>query len=212
MEQYPVRQKKKMGDIYQSSERLIALVNDLLNLSRIETGKVEFIPSNEQIEEIISEIVKDLSIIAEKKNLYLKIKNPPEKLPKVSVDREKIRQVILNIIDNALKYTNKGGVTVEIRSEEMRKGNESILINITDTGEGMTKEESSNMFQSFSRGTAGNLLHREGAGLGLYVSKKFVEMHNGKIWVISNGKGKGTTFFIEIPTKKGRYNMEKDKK
>jgi len=117
-------------------------------------------------------------------------------LPKISVDREKIRQVIMNVVDNAIRYTEKGGVTVQIKNQKSK-----IKIIVKDTGAGLTKYELSKMFESFSRGAAGTRLYTEGVGLGLYVAKRFVEMHHGKIWAESKGKGKGSTFYIELPIK-----------
>jgi signal transduction histidine kinase len=145
---------------------------------------------------MISGVIEELKINAKKKGLYLKIIKPPEPLPKIMVDRDKLRQVILNIIDNAIKYTKKGGITIKIQSLKSK-----IQIIIQDTGEGMTKNEIKSLFQMFSRATAGTQLHTEGAGIGLYVAKRFIEMHNGRIWAESGGKGKGSTFYIELPIK-----------
>ncbi len=201
----PEKSKEKMKDIYQSNERLIKLVNDLLNLSRIETGKMEPNFKKERIEDLVSEIVKDMHIVAEEKGIYLKFEPPSTSLPEVLIDYDKIRQVILNIVDNALKYTNEGGVHIEINRED-----DYVVVVIGDTGEGMTKEECSRMFQSFSRGSAGNMLHIEGAGIGLYVSKRFVDMHKGEVWVESSGKGKGSTFYVKLPIYKvNQTNNEK---
>jgi signal transduction histidine kinase len=188
---------KPLENVYQSNERLIKLVNDLLNLSRLEAGKLEFKPEPTSLEEMISGVIEELKINAKKKGLYLKIIKPPEPLPKIMVDRDKLRQVILNIIDNAIKYTKKGGITIKIQSLKSK-----IQIIIQDTGEGgMTKNEIKSLFQMFSRATAGTQLHTEGAGIGLYVAKRFIEMHNGRIWAESGGKGKGSTFYIELPIK-----------
>jgi len=190
----PEKLTKPLENVYQSNERLIKLVNDLLNLSRLEAGKLEFKPEPTSLEKIISAVIEELKITATKKGLYLKIIKSPESLPKIMVDRDKLRQVILNIIDNAIKYTKNGGVTIELR-----RLNSKEQIRISDTGEGMTKNEVKSLFQMFSRATAGTQLHTEGAGIGLYVAKKFIEMHGGKIWAESQGKGKGSTFYIELP-------------
>jgi len=87
------------------------------------------------------------------------------------------------------------------KAEEIKDKVNKVRVTISDTGEGMTKEELSKMFQSFSRGMAGTKLYTQGAGLGLYVARKYMEMHKGKIWAESEGKGKGSTFYIEIPVK-----------
>ncbi|PJC51377.1 MAG: hypothetical protein CO031_02965, partial [Candidatus Nealsonbacteria bacterium CG_4_9_14_0_2_um_filter_37_38] len=188
--------KEPMENVYKSNERLIKLVNDLLNVSRIETGKIKLELQKTSIEDVISNIINELKIEAEKKNIYLKWQEPKKPLPEILVDRDKIRQVILNLIDNAIRYTNKGGIRIIYQT-----ANKKCQIIIADTGEGMTREEILHLFESFSRGGAGTQFYSEGAGLGLYVAKKFVEMHKGKIWVESPGKGKGSTFYIELPIK-----------
>jgi len=192
----PQRAKKPLKNVYKSNERLIKLVNDLLNISRIETGKIKLELEKISPEVIISNVINELEIEAKNKGIKLIFEKPKRKTSEIMLDREKIRQVILNIVDNAIKYTKEGQVVIKTK-----KRLKSLLIEISDTGEGMTREEISNLFKSFSRGRAGARFWVEGAGLGLYVAKKFVEMHNGKIWVESEGKGKGSTFYIELPIK-----------
>jgi len=197
------RAKKPMKNIFESNERLIRLVNDLLTVSKMETGKIEVEFEKASIEEIISSLIAELQIKAKEKGLSLKFVKPKSPLPEVLVDKAKIRQAIFNIIDNAIRYTNNGGVTVKVKSQKsnLKTDKESLLIEISDTGEGMTKEEVSKLFVSFSRGSAGTKFWVEGAGLGLYIAKKFIDFHNGKIWAESPGKGKGSTFYIELPLK-----------
>jgi len=193
--QLPEKVKEKMENVFQSNERLIKLVNDILNVSKIEAGEIEMNWERVDLREIIKEVINELSIKAKEKNLYLNFEEPKE-VPKVLLDSEKIRQVILNLIDNAIRYTQEGGVNVKL---QMSKGKLQIVI--ADTGEGLTKEEKEKLFERFSRGTAGTKFWTEGAGLGLYIVRRFVEMHNGKIWAESEGRGKGSTFFVELPIK-----------
>jgi len=188
------KQARPLENVYRSNERLIKLVNDLLNLSRLDAGKIEFSPELNSLEDIVSDIVEELRINAEKKGLYMRMVKPSKPLPKIMVDRDKLRQVILNIIDNAIKYTNKGGITIELK-----KLDEQEEIKVSDTGEGMDEKELNSLFQMFSRATAGTQLHTEGAGLGLYVARQFIEMHGGKVWAESPGKSKGSTFYIQLP-------------
>jgi len=142
--------KEPMENVYKSNERLIKLVNDLLNVSRIETGKIKLELQKTSIEDVISNIINELKIEAEKKNIYLKWQEPKKPLPEILVDRDKIRQVILNLIDNAIRYTNKGGIRIIYQT-----ANKKCQIIIADTGEGMTREEILHLFESFSRGWAG---------------------------------------------------------
>jgi signal transduction histidine kinase len=190
------RVKKVIENVYTANERLIKLVNSFLDVSRIELGREELKLERISIEDLISETVSEMEIEARKKNLYLKFERPKIALPKILIDRGRIKEVISNLIDNAIKYTQKGGITIKSQIS-----NGKCQISISDTGEGLTKEEISRLFESFSRGTAGAKFWTEGVGLGLYVSKKFVELHGGKIWAESEGKGKGSTFYIELPIK-----------
>jgi len=185
---------RAMENVYQSNERLIKLVNSLLNLSRIEAGRLKVEKMKTSIIALIEDLMEEFKPQAEKKNLYLKFEKPDIKVPSVNIDREKIRQALANLLDNAIKYTQKGGIKIGIKVE-----NSYLRISISDTGEGMAKEELSKIFQSFSRAGAGRRLWTEGAGLGLYIAKRFIEMHKGRIWAESLGKGKGSTFFVELP-------------
>jgi signal transduction histidine kinase len=191
----PEKVKKPMENVFVSNERLIKLVNDILSVSKIEAGEMEMNWKREDLREIIKEVISELSIKAKEKNLYLNFEEPKE-FPKILLDREKIRQVILNLVDNAIRYTQKGGVTVKLQI-----ANGKLQIVVSDTGEGLTKEEKEKLFERFSRGTAGTKFWTEGAGLGLYIARKFMEMHNGKIWAESEGRGKGSTFYVELPMK-----------
>ena len=195
----PDRSKEPMKKVYESNERLIGLVNNLLSLSRIESGRMEIHLEELSIEDIISKVLDIFTIEARNKGLYLKFKKPKKALPKLSLDSEKIIDVISNVVNNCIKYTPKGGITIEL--EKVKNKFNKIRIKVSDTGEGMTKTELSKMFESFSRGIAGEKLSPEGAGLGLYIARKYVEMHDGRIWAESEGKGKGSTFYIELPIK-----------
>ena len=185
---YPVIQ-----NLFNTNEQLIKLVNDLLNISRIEAGKISVNKKEVDIEKFIRSIVQEIQPEAQQKGLEVKYKNTCP-IKKILLDPSKIQQVILNILDNAIKYTEKGGITIETTQQDS-----SLLIKIKDTGVGMTKEETQRIFESFRRGNAGQKMWTGGSGLGLYVAKKFVEMHNGKIWAESEGPGKGSTFYIELP-------------
>ena len=190
----PEKMIKPLRSIYSSNERLIKLVNDLLNVSRIEAGRTEKSLEKTPLQELVQNIVEELKLIANAKNLYLKFEEPEKPLPEIFLDKDKIRQVVMNIIDNAIKYTERGGVTVKIREKD-----KNIQISISDTGDGLSQEEVDHLFTSFTRGKAGTRLWVEGAGLGLYIAKKFIDMHNGKIWAESQGRGQGSVFYIELP-------------
>ncbi len=187
--------KKVLENIYLANERLIKLVNSFLNVSKIELGKLELELERTDIAEVIESVLKEMEVGAREKNLYLRFEKPKE-VPKILVDKEKIREIILNLVDNAIKYTQRGGIEIKLQIIDSR-----LQIVVSDTGEGLTKEEKEKLFESFSRGSAGQKYWVEGAGIGLYVAKRIVELHQGKIWVESEGKGKGSTFYVELPIK-----------
>ena len=188
--------KKPIHSVYDSNQRLIHLVNDLLSLSRIESGKMQLDREPTDIIEIAQSVIQELTVKGQQKGLELRLEKPVVPLPAISIDAEKMRNVILNLIDNSIRYTKQGSITTGI--QQMGK---LVHITITDTGEGMNKEELQKLFQSFSRGQAGKELSTEGAGLGLYIARQFVEMHKGRIWAESVGKGHGSTFHIELPVR-----------
>jgi signal transduction histidine kinase len=190
------RIKTKLQNVFLSNERLIRMVNDLLNVSRIESGRAELNIEETSVEDIIKGAVDILKLQAKDKKLHLIWEKPDKTLPKILVDADKTREIILNIIDNAIKYTQEGDVKVTAKAKQ-----DSVLIKIADTGAGMSEEEIAKMFKSFSRGSAGNQFFTEGMGLGLYIARQFTDMQHGKIWAESDGKGKGSTFFLELPTK-----------
>ena len=193
----PNKSKKPIKRIFEANERLIRLVNSLLSVSRIQSGKLEMIKEPLSLEKVISEAVDEIKIEAVKKNIYLRFRKPKKPLPIIIGDRDKLEQVILNIVDNAIKYTAKGGVEITV-SEKMENDKKFLLIKVSDTGQGIAKGEKEKLFTSFSRGKAGIRFWTAGAGLGLYVAKTFVDMHHGKIWAQPRKK-RGSTFFIELP-------------
>jgi signal transduction histidine kinase len=192
----PDKMNQPLENVYASNERLIKLVNDILNISKIEAGKMEMELEKASLEEMILDIINELKVKADAKNLYLKYEKPETPVPVITIDKTKIRQVILNIIDNSIKYTLKGGTTVELG-----RMNSEVRIKVSDTGVGLEKSDIPRLFESFSRGRNGSIARAEGTGLGLYIARRFIEMHQGKIWAESPGKGKGSTFFIELPIK-----------
>jgi len=184
-----------LSRVYSSNERLITLVNDLLNLSRIERGKLQFeFRDVNDIDEILSSVISESKVNSSKKGLTITYEQEP--LPSAHIDPHKLRQIFVNIIDNAIKYTEKGGL--KISTEVTPK---KITFIFKDTGLGMTREEIQSIYEKFRRGSAGEKHHVGGVGIGLYICHKVIEAHDGKIYAKSPGKGKGTTFYVELPIK-----------
>lgn len=190
--------QQPMKNVYASNERLVTLVNSLLDISRIEAGKVKYEESEFSLKEMAESLVSEFTPAATNKKLSLALDQIGESDKfNVKADQGKLRQVIANLIDNAIKYTNKGSITLSLIKKD-----KLIRIEVKDTGEGMEAKEIASLFQSFSRSTAGQKLWIEGTGLGLYIARKFIDMHQGKIWAESEGKGKGSKFCIELPIEK----------
>lgn len=188
------KQKEAINRVYESSTHLSTVVEDLLNVSKIEAGGMKYVMAPFDLEKAAHDLAIDLSITAQKKGLALSFTSDSKPPYTVNGDMEKIRQVILNIIDNAIKYTEKGTIVVALSKNVAAK---MIRIAITDSGMGISAEEKEKLFQKFSRG-AGGKTNTGGSGLGLYLAKQIAEAHGGHISIDSPGVGKGSTFSIEF--------------
>jgi len=187
-------QRNFIQKTYQSNERMISLINDLLDITRIEEGKILYKPTFDQIEDIAQFVINSFDEQIKKRKIKLEFKKPKEKLPKVKVDVEKIRVAISNFLDNAIRYTPVGGrVTVYLK----RVKNE-VELSVEDTGVGILKDQQKRIFTKFFRGANAVRMETEGSGLGLFIAKNIIEAHKGKTWFKSE-KGKGTTFYLALP-------------
>lgn len=189
-------QKESLKKVFESGERLIQLVENLLNVSRIESGRLKFTYRTMQLEELVESVIEELKPNAKKKKLKFIYTKPAKALPKVTIDEEKLRQVVMNLIDNAIKYTEKGKIEVSLKLEK-----KNISFCVSDSGMGIEKGDMLNLFKKFSRGTGTSVVHTEGTGLGLYVAMQMIEAHKGKVWAESKGKGKGARFCFLLPVK-----------
>ncbi len=184
--------KEAVDRIFQSSQNLAIVVEDLLNVSKIEQGGMKYEMAVFPLSEIAKQMATDLSITAEKRGLKLSYSGDDEKECMVNGDKEKLRQVVLNFIDNSIKYTKTGTIDVSVR-----KNGDKVVFAVKDTGMGMTPEIKASLFQKFARGD-GARMNTTGSGLGLYLAKEIVEAHKGRVWVDSDGPGKGSTFAMEL--------------
>lgn len=186
--------KDAMEKVYISNERLIGLIEDLLDVSHLEEGKVDFNFAQINLNDIAQKAVDGLSLQAQNKKLFLKFS--PWKKSKLCpwVDEQKVTEAVSNLVDNAIKYTRRGGVRIEVK-----KAGNTAIISVKDTGIGLKKEEIGHLFQKFVRAGRGNKISTVGTGLGLYVVRKMIEAHKGRIWAESAGEGRGSAFIVELP-------------
>ena len=189
-------ESESLEKVFESNERLIQLVENLLNISRIESGRLQFNYQQVDMNNMVASVKEELAANAKKKGLILQYKAPAKPVPTIKLDDEKIRQVVMNLMDNGIKYTKQGSVTVKLEQKENK-----IQFCVTDSGMGIRPEDMGNLFKKFSRGSGTSLIHTEGTGLGLYVARMMIEAHHGRIWAESGGEGKGSKFCFELPIK-----------
>jgi signal transduction histidine kinase len=171
------------------------MVNEFLDITQFQLGgDVVSLKPGTQVDSIIEEIVKELEFETNKKGIYLKFEKPKEKYP-IQADQQKLKAALFNLFDNAVKYTQKGGVTIKMENLD-----KNVKITVKDTGIGISPEGLTNMFnKTFERGERARKEFVTGRGVGLYISNQIIKAHNGKLWAESEGEGKGSTFHIELP-------------
>ena len=192
--------RKYSWNIKSASETLLALINDILDFSKIESGKMEIVEVSYQLSSLLNDVVNMIRYKAEQKGLefYIKV---DETLPDSLIgDEVRIRQVIVNILNNAVKYTPEGSVTFDVRGEKTEDGNLMLQVASIDTGLGIKEEDKSKLFSKFQRLDIEKNRNVEGTGLGLSITLRLVEMMQGTIDVEST-YGEGSTFTIMLPQK-----------
>ncbi len=180
-------------EIYRSSKHLMRLVNDVLDLGQIENMRMNLIKEWISTAQIIGETTEMMQRAFDLKGITLRTEIEPD-LPLVYVDRTRIRQVILNLVNNSLRFTDQGSVTLRLRRSE----NDTLLVSVADTGTGIAQEDIHKIFEDFQQVSQDSWRRREGTGLGIPISKRFIELHGGKMWVESE-LGKGTCFYFTLP-------------
>lgn len=189
------RDVESLLTIERNGQRLLEMINDVIDLARIEAGMVEPLLSKFSTAEIRTEIVKTYEELAAKKGLDFRVEGG-ESAQIIPGDKERLFKAIGNIVSNAIRYTDKGFVEVTIEQNEVSSGSSELLISVKDSGPGVSKETLPTLFETFSRGDAD--LNRSGMGLGLAIAKDYVELHGGTLEVQST-LGKGSVFKCQIP-------------
>jgi signal transduction histidine kinase len=194
----PEKMEQPITNIFESSRLMVNTIEDFLNVSRIELGRMNFAMEDFDLIGISRKVVEELTNNAKLKDLALSF-STREGSVMVHADLNKIKQVVTNFVDNAIKYTQKGSIEVIVSADRVKN---KALIAVKDTGMGLDKSTIDELFDKFTRARNANQVNTTGTGLGLYVGKQLIQGHNGRVWVESEGQGKGSTFFIELPLKK----------
>ncbi len=190
----PPKAKQYLDSVFKSSQRLAGMVKDLLNVSRIESNRIHIIWEDKPIEGVIDQSIMEIMSKAREAHHTLTFEKPKRPMPKTWYDTTRVTEILINIVGNAIKYTDPGGkITLRVTHDDKK-----IVVACEDNGKGIPKERQKAVFEKF---TQVDVLKDEvkGTGLGMYIAKKFIELHKGQIWFHSDGAGKGTTFYFSLP-------------
>jgi PAS domain S-box-containing protein len=189
-------QDKQLRTVQRSSQHLLALINDILDLAKIQSGNIEINCEPIVCQEVINEVTASLRPLAERKALELAVVVPLEPIV-IQTDRRALSQIVINLVNNAIKFTDRGGVRV-VLIQHKHQGQGFVEISVTDSGIGMNPEEQVRLFQLFAQVDNSHTRRQEGTGLGLHLSQKLAGLLGGQITVTS-GAGQGSTFTVRLP-------------
>jgi signal transduction histidine kinase len=188
----PAELKEPLADIQTNGKHLLRLINDVLDLSKIEAGRMELAVGEYAVEDVVASVRASLRSLADEKGLDL-LTEVEKDLPPVFGDSKRITQCLMNLVGNALKFTRRGRVVIGVERRD-----DALLYRVSDTGIGIPADQIDAVFAEFRQVDATTTRDFGGTGLGLSITKKFVEMHGGRIWVESE-LGKGSTFYFTVP-------------
>jgi signal transduction histidine kinase/CheY-like chemotaxis protein len=189
----PEPYRSDMDAVYQNSQHLASLIDDILDLSQIEVNQLPL--TNDHVwmdRDVLADALETVRPLFDRKGLWLRTEAPSD-VPSVFADRVRLRQVIINLLVNALRFTSEGGVTIKIACQE-----ESLIVTVSDTGCGIPTNEMARLFEEFHRPSSPDVAATKGTGLGLAISRYLVHLHGGQIWAEST-VGVGTTFYFTVP-------------
>jgi signal transduction histidine kinase/CheY-like chemotaxis protein/PAS domain-containing protein len=189
-------QQQDLTAIYNSGQHLLNMINDVLDLSKIEAGKMEISYEDVDLADLIKSVMSTAAGLVKDKPIKL-FQVIPEEFPVVRADPTRVRQIILNLLSNAAKFTDEGSITIKAQRQKIA-GTDEVLISVTDTGPGIAPEDQAKLFQPFSQVDASPTRSTDGSGLGLSICRALVEMHKGHIGLESR-VGEGSTFYFTLP-------------
>ncbi|MDO9299948.1 MAG: GAF domain-containing sensor histidine kinase, partial [Anaerolineales bacterium] len=184
-----------LGLIYKNGQHLLHLINDVLDMAKIESGKMNLNIEKFNLQEVIEEVTSITSTMASEKNLALFIDPDSDHEVEINADKIRLRQVMINLINNAIKFTEKGKISIHVAREE-----NNVLISVKDTGMGIPADHLEAVFQEFTQVDTTTTRKVGGTGLGLPISRRLINMHSGRLWAESSGiDGEGATFYVFLP-------------
>ncbi|MFA5350953.1 MAG: PAS domain-containing sensor histidine kinase [Candidatus Omnitrophota bacterium] len=193
------KQKEYLNYVWESGKHLLSLINEVLDLSKVEAGKMELELTEFDLKELLKKSLMFISEKAMKQEITL-LTDIEEGVGIIKADERKIKQVVFNLLSNAMKFTPKGG---KVSIQAKIAGENEVLICVWDTGIGVEAKDSQKIFSEFEQISSEYSRQYAGTGLGMPLSKKFIELHGGKMWFESEGKNKGTYFYFTLPSKIG---------
>ena len=190
----PEKMREVLDRIQRNGKHLLGLINDVLDLSKIEAGQLNLSLADYSLKEVVQSVYSAVEALAKEKHIALKVEVPPH-LPAARGDERKLTQVLLNLVGNAIKFTDTGEVAIKASA-----ANGSFTVAVRDTGPGIAEAEQAKIFEEFQQADSSITKKKGGTGLGLAIAKRIVELHGGRIWVESS-PGQGSTFSFTLPTK-----------
>jgi signal transduction histidine kinase len=187
-------QHDKLGRIDANARHLLAVINDLLDIARIESGKMPVQMERIRLPELIDEVMTEVEPVIAGTRLAVEHTLSPD-LPEIETDRQKVKQIVLNLLSNALKFTPQGSVAIRLDYE---KGADEIMIAVTDTGIGIAEENQKTIFEAFEQANSSYARRQGGTGLGLSICRRLAHILDGRITLVSR-LGDGSTFTLFLP-------------
>ncbi|MFT3892832.1 MAG: ATP-binding protein [Anaerolineales bacterium] len=182
--------------IQKNGQHLLHLINDVLDMAKIESGRMNLHPEKFKVHDLLSEVTSITSTLASEKNIALFIAEDSDSEVEVFADNTRIRQVMINLVNNAIKFTPGGKIALHVA----RMDSARVLVSVKDTGLGIPTDHLEAIFQEFTQVDTSTTRKVGGTGLGLPISRRLVEMHGGRLWAESTGiEGEGSTFYVELP-------------
>jgi len=180
--------------IEKNGKHLLHLINEVLDMAKIEAGRMSLTIETVDLKELMEDVFETTSAQARDKAIYLNLETQEDASYVINGDQMRLRQIMLNLVGNSVKFTDTGGITVRLNKEA-----DTVAVQVTDTGIGIPEDKLESIFEAFSQVDTSTTRKAGGTGLGLPISRRLVEMHGGKLWAESRGSGAGTTMHLVLP-------------